>query len=146
MSGSSGLYDRARPSYPAEAHAQILSLLAPNSKSRVVELGAGTGLFTRGFVAAAQSAEHSGRVGSVLAVEPSEGMREGFENKLKDVEQGAIDVKIVDGTFERIPVEDASADLVRSSILADLLDSSTDIALSRRSSSRRRVSPMSALI
>ncbi|GJN90491.1 hypothetical protein Rhopal_003502-T1 [Rhodotorula paludigena] len=110
-SGSSGLYDRARPNYPDEAHAQILSLLAPNSKSRVVELGAGTGLFTRGFVAAAQSAEHSGRVGSVLAVEPSEGMREGFENKLKDVEQGEIDVKIVDGTFERIPVEDASADL-----------------------------------
>ncbi|BGP40108.1 hypothetical protein JCM10449v2_004066 [Rhodotorula kratochvilovae] len=112
-SGASGLYDRARPSYPPAAHAQILSLLAPSSNSSVLELGAGTGLFTRGFVRAAQE-QGEGRVGRVRAVEPSKGMREGFDRALKEegLDKGEVEVDCVEGTFEKIPAEDGEADLV----------------------------------
>lgn len=113
--GSSGLYDRARPDYPSEAIDQILSRLAAGSNSTVVELGAGTGLFTRGFLERAQQPSNAGKVARLVAVEPSEGMRQGFMNKL-DQSQGTIRVECEDGLFDQIPVEDASADLVRARI------------------------------
>ncbi|GAA5867860.1 hypothetical protein JCM3774_005887 [Rhodotorula dairenensis] len=106
-SGSSGLYDRARPDYPTEAIETILSTLPTSAEGRgahAVELGAGTGLFTRGFLKAAQ-----GRVAKLTAVEPSEGMRQGFVNKLE--KQDEVEVECVDGLFDKIPVDDASADL-----------------------------------
>ncbi|GAA5991270.1 hypothetical protein JCM11641_000407 [Rhodosporidiobolus odoratus] len=104
-SGASGLYDRARPTYPREAIDSLLTQLPPNAV--VVELGAGTGLFTRGLLAAA--AEKPGTVKSLLAVEPSEGMRVGFEKGLEAL--GEIETSIVEGAFERIPVADHSVDL-----------------------------------
>lgn len=106
--GSSGLYDRARPDYPLEAIETILSQTQPGA--HVIELGAGTGLFTRGFLKAASNS--AGRVAKVTAVEPSEGMRQGFAAKLPP--QTDIQVECVDGLFDKIPAPDASADLVRS--------------------------------
>ncbi|GAA5820430.1 hypothetical protein JCM11251_005623 [Rhodosporidiobolus azoricus] len=132
VSGASGLYDRARPSYPEQAIESILSRLptpaSPTDEGAlIVELGAGTGLFTRGLLAAllAPSSPYRGRVKKVLAVEPSEGMRVGFEKGLQkegwvrgDEGKGVwkkegegLEVEIVDGTFEKIPVGEGEADL-----------------------------------
>lgn len=105
--GSSGLYDRARPDYPLEAIETILSQTQPGA--HVIELGAGTGLFTRGFLKAASNS--AGRIAKLTAVEPSEGMRQGFAAKVP--KQTDIQVECVDGLFDKIPAPDASADLVR---------------------------------
>lgn len=61
----------------------------------------------------------------VTAVEPSEGMREGFERAMRKEEEAALkgegeggggaEVVCVDGTFEKVPVGDGEADLVRRS-------------------------------
>lgn len=51
----------------------------------------------------------------MIAVEPSQGMREGWEKKQKEVDlkESGIKVSIQDGLFDKIPVGDAQADLVR---------------------------------
>ena len=56
------LYDRIRPSYPPEAVRWLLG----DEPRRVVDLGAGTGIFSRVLA----SLGHD-----VLAVEPDDGMR-----------------------------------------------------------------------
>lgn len=72
-------YDAVRPSYPEAAVDWVLEgLEAPMD---VVDLGAGTGLFTR--LLAARPVEE---VGSVAAVEPSEAMRAVLARDLADVE------------------------------------------------------------
>ncbi|GAA5881738.1 hypothetical protein JCM16303_006432 [Sporobolomyces ruberrimus] len=113
QSGASGLYDRARPSYPEPAFEKILSLLPSNDSSVVVELGAGSGIFTRGFLQAAVSQDLR-KIREMIAVEPSQGMREGWEKKQKEVDlkESGIKVSIQDGLFDKIPVGDAQADLV----------------------------------
>ncbi|GAA6006844.1 hypothetical protein JCM10207_009113 [Rhodosporidiobolus poonsookiae] len=127
-SGASGLYDRARPSYPAEAISHLLSTL-PTTSATVVELGAGTGLFTRAFLSAATSSSSptQAKVGKLVAVEPSEGMREGFAKGIRGMDGfvpaalggegllgsvGGVEVWIKDGAFESVPEADASADLL----------------------------------
>jgi predicted methyltransferase len=108
LSGSSGLYDRARPSYPLPALAYILHQFPTDQAANVVELGPGTGLFTRMLLR-----EGKGRVGSFVGVEPAEGMRIGFENAMKsEMEQAAGKVQVVEGTFESIPVESGGVDVV----------------------------------
>jgi SAM-dependent methyltransferase len=59
-------YHRGRPDYPAEAAARLLEVLNIGSDSQVLELGAGTGKFTR-FLEA--------RAGRVFASDPSPAMR-----------------------------------------------------------------------
>ncbi|NYD23446.1 SAM-dependent methyltransferase [Kineococcus aurantiacus] len=86
------VYDRARPSYPAEA----LDWLLPAGARRVLDLGAGTGKLTRSLVA---------RGLDVVAVEPAAGMREQFAKVLPGVE-------VLDGTGESIPLPDGSVDVV----------------------------------
>ncbi|GAA5908864.1 hypothetical protein JCM6882_005470 [Rhodosporidiobolus microsporus] len=125
LSGASGLYDRARPSYPADAISSILSRLPAASSTGegalIVELGAGTGLFTRGLLSALSvpGSPYHGRVRKVLAVEPSEGMRVGFEKGLEreglrgaDGKVAGVEVECVEGTFEKVPVGEGEADLV----------------------------------
>ncbi|KAH8914186.1 S-adenosyl-L-methionine-dependent methyltransferase [Atractiella rhizophila] len=105
-SGSSGLYDRARPSYPSQSLALIASRLP--ASARVVELGSGTGIFTRAFLSS-----HGSSIGKWLAVEPAEGMREGFVTAYEKSElAGKVDCECVDGEFGKIPVNDKWADLV----------------------------------
>lgn len=111
VAGASGLYDRARPSYPQPALDKIVSLLPRNA--RVVELGAGTGLFTRGLLASGQ-----GKIDELVAVEPSQGMRHSFNDKLRDT--AGTKVECVDGLFDKIPVEDSSADAVSLDLPSEL--------------------------
>lgn len=90
--GAADLYDRARPSYPSEAARWMLG----ERPLRVVDLGAGTGKFTR--VVAALGHE-------VVAVEPDAGMR-------RRLAEGTPGVVALAGSAEAIPLEDGSADAV----------------------------------
>ena len=105
ISGASGLYDRARPNYPPAALSHILSLL-PTTPARIVELGSGTGLFSRMLLEAGK-----GRIESLVCVEPAQGMREGFKNKLGG-DTGGAEVRVVEGRFDEVPVETGKVDMV----------------------------------
>ena len=87
------LYERARPSYPAEAVEFMVASMDLRSSDRVVDLGAGTGKFTRELIS---------RGIACVAVEPVAGMRAQFAQALPGV-------PVVDGTAETMPFEDASA-------------------------------------
>jgi SAM-dependent methyltransferase len=86
------LYDRIRPSYPPEAVRWLLG----DEPRRVVDLGAGTGIFSRVLA----SLGHD-----VLAVEPDDGMRA----KLASTSPG---VTALPGSAESIPLADESVDAV----------------------------------
>ncbi|WP_440710588.1 class I SAM-dependent methyltransferase [Herbiconiux sp. YIM B11900] len=90
-------YERGRPGYPDDAVEWILSQAHTDGRQPdVIDLGAGTGKFT------ASLAERPARV---TAVEPDPAMRERLAARLPTV-------TALDGSAERIPVDDASADLV----------------------------------
>ena len=86
------VYERARPGYPSDAVDRML----PPGARRVLDLGAGTGKFTRSLVE---------RGLEVVAVEPLEGMRAELARVLPEVEA-------LEGTAESIPLPDASVDVV----------------------------------
>lgn len=69
-------YDRGRPEYPPEAATHLLDRTCVTSESRVLELGAGTGKFTR-FLAA--------RTPHLVASDPSPAMRKALAEKFPDV-------------------------------------------------------------
>lgn len=85
-------YERARPSYPRLA----VDWLVPDDAQKVLDLGAGTGKFTRSLVE---------RGLDVLAVEPDDAMRAALSAALPTV-------RALAGTAENIPLPDASIDLV----------------------------------
>ena len=86
------VHDEIRPSYPPEAVRWMLG----EAPVRVVDLGAGTGIFSR-LVA---SLGHD-----VVAVEPDDGMRA----RLAESSPG---VTVVAGSAEAVPLPDASVDAV----------------------------------
>ncbi|KAF9242133.1 S-adenosyl-L-methionine-dependent methyltransferase [Melanogaster broomeanus] len=104
--GTNELYDRARPSYPKDSVSFIKKAAKTTAPLNIVEVGAGTGLFTRAFLAHDDGDET--KIASLKAIEPSAGMRAVFKQKMtNDV------VTISDGTFDNIPsVEDGWADLI----------------------------------
>jgi SAM-dependent methyltransferase len=85
-------YERGRPPYPAEA----VDWLLPQGALRVLDLGAGTGKLTR---------QLRDRGLDVIAVEPSEGMRE-------QLARAVPGVAVYDGSAEQIPLPDHSVDAV----------------------------------
>jgi len=85
-------YERARPNYPGEA----VDWLIPAGARTVLDLGAGTGKFTRSLVA---------RGLDVIAVEPDDVMRAALADALPAV-------RALKGTAEGIPLPDASVDLI----------------------------------
>lgn len=85
-------YERARPSYPPEA----VDWLVPDGVRTVLDLGAGTGKFTRSLVA---------RGLEVIAVEPDDVMRAALAGALPSV-------RTVKGTAEAIPLPGASVDVI----------------------------------
>lgn len=85
-------YDTIRPSYPIEAARWMLG----DRPVRVVDVGAGTGIFTRVL----SSLGHD-----VVAVEPDPGMRQKLAAKTPGVE-------VIEGSAESIPLDDASVDAV----------------------------------
>jgi SAM-dependent methyltransferase len=89
-------YERGRPEYPAAAVEHLIKTLNIGRDTRIVELGAGTGKFTRRLVPTGAE---------ILAVEPVDAMR----RKLSHLLPG---LNVVDGTAEAIPLPDASADAV----------------------------------
>jgi SAM-dependent methyltransferase len=89
-------YERGRPSYPPEAVEFLVNALGIGPGCTLVDLGAGTGKFTR--LIADRGAE-------LIAVEPVEAMR----SKLAELVPTA---RVLDGTAERIPLGDGSVDAV----------------------------------
>src|ERR1700722_3670426 len=89
-------YERGRPDYPTAAVEHLLRVLKIGPGARIVELGAGTGKFTKALVASGAD---------VVAVEPVEAMRRKLGELLPEI-------SIVDGTAEAIPLADASVDAV----------------------------------
>lgn len=85
-------YDGLRPQAPQEA----VEWLLPAGCEVAVDLGAGTGLFTRTLV---------GRAGQVVAVEPDARMRAVLTER-------SPSVRAVEGSGEAIPLPDQSADAV----------------------------------
>ncbi|MDX6394053.1 MAG: hypothetical protein QOJ73_5116 [Streptosporangiaceae bacterium] len=90
--GAAAVYERGRPSYPAEA----IEWLLPPGARRVLDLGAGTGKLTR---------QLRDRGLDVVAVEPSGGMRE-------QLSRSVADVRVFPGSAEHIPLGDGSVDVV----------------------------------
>src|SRR5437879_5536038 len=89
-------YERARPSYPADAVAWLVEHLKIGPGARVCDLAAGTGKLTR--LLAPSSAE-------LIAVEPVEGM----SRHLRAAQPG---VPVVAATAEALPFADGSLDAV----------------------------------
>jgi SAM-dependent methyltransferase len=84
-------YERGRPGYPDEAIGWLAERLELDGGRQVIDLAAGTGKLSRALRAAGAE---------VIAVEPLERMRALIEPPIRAVE----------GTAERIPLPDASAD------------------------------------
>ena len=83
------VYDRSRPSYPVEAVRFVL----PEGAQRVLDLGAGTGKLTDVLLTLGLD---------VVAVEPSEQMRERIPAR----------AEVLEGSAEQIPLPDESVDAV----------------------------------
>jgi len=89
-------YERGRPGYPDEAVEWIATTLGITRGATVIDLGAGTGKFSRMLL----------RTGArVIAVEPVAAMR-------SELVRAAPGVDVVDGTAQAIPCADASANAV----------------------------------
>ncbi|NUP45162.1 MAG: class I SAM-dependent methyltransferase [Streptomyces sp.] len=93
---AAGVYERSRPSYPLAALAALADALPLEAGRTVVDLGAGTGKFTR--LLALTGAE-------VLAVEPVREMRETLAGLLPGV-------SVTAGTAEATGLPDGCADAV----------------------------------
>lgn len=90
------LYDRVRPSYPAAAARWILG----EQPLRVVDLGAGTGKFSRLLAALGHE---------VVAVEPDPMMLDRLEDTAR---REGVEVTALAGSAEAIPLPAASVDAV----------------------------------
>jgi SAM-dependent methyltransferase len=91
-----GRYQSARPDYPSEAVAYLVATLRITERSHVVDLGAGTGIFT------GQLMPYGPRI---TAVEPAAGMRAVLAARLPSVE-------VLEGCDVDMPLESGSADCV----------------------------------
>lgn len=90
--GVADVYERTRPGYPVDA----VRWLTGDRPVRVLDLGAGTGKLTRSLVAAGHD---------VVAVDPSEPMLAQLRAALPGVDARP-------GRAERLPLDDASVDVV----------------------------------
>ncbi|MET9251704.1 methyltransferase domain-containing protein [Nonomuraea sp. NPDC003709] len=89
---AAGAYHRGRPGYPLSS----VEWLVPRRARRVLDLGAGTGQYTKLLVEAGLR---------VIAVEPSEQLR-------KRLYEAVPKAEVREGRAERIPLEDGSVDTV----------------------------------
>jgi ubiquinone/menaquinone biosynthesis C-methylase UbiE len=90
------LYNSARPGYPEEALGHFVEVFGLGARSHALDVGAGTGIFTRQLLA---------RVGRITAVEPSSSMRATFLALTPGVE-------VLDGSDAALPLDDGSVDAV----------------------------------
>jgi SAM-dependent methyltransferase len=97
-------YDAVRPGWPAETVSWMLGSPAADAVCRVVDLGAGTGKGTRAI---------AGLGHEVIAVEPSDGMREALATSLGNLPaEVAQRITSLSGGAEDLPIETASVDAV----------------------------------
>jgi SAM-dependent methyltransferase len=89
-------YVRGRPEYPPQLQSWLRDEVGLHGADRVVDLGAGTGKFTK--LLAATGAQ-------VVAVEPVAAMRAQLSAALPQVQ-------VVDGTAEALPLSSSSSDVV----------------------------------
>jgi SAM-dependent methyltransferase len=94
--GDMSIYERGRPSYPADAVAWLVEGLGVHAGRDVADLGAGTGKLTRLLLPTGAR---------VTAVEPSAAMRAQFVRAVPGV-------RVVDGHATAMPFPDASLDAV----------------------------------
>lgn len=94
FSTQAATYAQGRPDYPRQLTGWLTNTLRINPQSTVIDLGAGTGKFTRLLSTLAPS---------LIAVEPVEAMGAQLSKLLPDV-------RLLSGTAEAIPLPDASAD------------------------------------
>jgi SAM-dependent methyltransferase len=92
FASAADVYERARPSYPLEAVDWMVDRTRLGPGRTVVDVGAGTGKLTR--LLGASGAR-------VVAVEPIPEMRAKIEG-----------VRVLDGTAEKLPLADGTADVV----------------------------------
>ncbi len=109
-------YERSRPGYPTAAMDRLVEELPIGSRSRVLDLAAGTGKFTRLLDSLGAD---------VVAVEPVAAMR-------KELTVALPDVRVLDGTAESIPLADASVDAVVVAQAFHWFDAGTALAEIRR--------------
>ncbi len=93
---AAGTYERGRPDYPPVVIRHLARVLHLGPGRTIVELGSGTGKFTRAVRPLGAA---------IVPVEPTRGMRQEFARQLPDL-------PVLDGTAERIPVPDGFADAV----------------------------------
>ncbi|WVQ94246.1 hypothetical protein IAU59_001324 [Kwoniella sp. CBS 9459] len=118
--GTNDTYDRARPSYPAEALSHIYRTISaspshtPNEKGwTILEPGSGTGIFSRLLIAPPASTPSSSNgaeypsfpISRLVGIEPSGGMRNAWKrgnDKLdpKILRAGGKVIDTVDGSFD----------------------------------------------
>ena len=91
-----GAYERGRPGYPVAAIRHLGRVLRLRPGRTVVDLGSGTGKFTRALAPLGAA---------LVAVEPTSGMRKVFERVVPRV-------PVLDGTAEKIPLPDGFADAI----------------------------------
>jgi len=98
---NSQAYDTHRPTYPTHSIQHLLEQcrVAGKKGARIVDLGAGTGIFTEALAAREEEFE-------IVAVEPHADMRAVLGKR------NLAGVKVVDGTAEDVPVGDGWADAV----------------------------------
>jgi ubiquinone/menaquinone biosynthesis C-methylase UbiE len=89
-------YDRGRPSYPADVLGELVAVAGLGPGADVLDLAAGTGKLTRQLVETGAT---------VVAVEPSAGMRDQLAVSVPDV-------PVLDGTAEAVPLPARSVDVV----------------------------------
>jgi len=89
-------YQKARPDYPSDAVSFLVSSLGIDDDAHVLDLGAGTGIFTGQLLP---------YCAQITAVEPTPGMREILSQRLPTV-------NVLDGRDVAIPLDDATVDCV----------------------------------
>jgi len=89
-------YQSARPDYPLDAVTFLVDSLGIEEDLHVLDLGAGTGIFTGQLVPFCAN---------ITAVEPTAGMRKVLSERLPGV-------RVLDGRDAAIPLQDASVDCV----------------------------------
>lgn len=96
FSTQAGTYTQGRPDYPQAITTWLTETLGIGKQSSVVDLGAGTGKFSRLLAPLTDD---------LIGVEPVEAMRQEFARTLPQV-------KVLEGTAQAIPLGDESVDVV----------------------------------
>jgi ubiquinone/menaquinone biosynthesis C-methylase UbiE len=106
-------FDRSAGRNEEKGNAQLRQEMLAGLTGTVVEAGAGNGLNFPHYPAG---------VAQVIAVEPSDYLRQRATDAARAV---PVPVRVIDGTAERIPADDASVDAV---VVSGVLCSVTDVA------------------